>query len=1023
MKRTLIHAACLVAVMWMAVTNCKNPSKEKSGDQTTADSADIFADNIRKTNFQTPEQEQKSFKLPPGFEITLFASEPDISKPINMEFDAQGRLWVTNTVEYPKPAAPGKGHDRITILEDTNGDGKADKFTTFTDSLNIPIGITTMYHGAIAYSIPNLYKFIDTNGDDRADQTTKLVGPFEFADTHGMVNNLIRGYDGWVHACHGYANNSTVAGTDGDSIHMNSGNTFRFREDGSRVEATTFGRINPFGYAYDEWGYLYSLDCHTKPIYQLIAGAQYPSQGTKEPAIGWAPIMMSYEFGSTANSGLVYYTGNQFPEEYRHNFYSGNVVTSKINRNTMTLHGSSPESKREEDFVTTDDPWFRPVDIKTGPDGSMYVADFYNRIIGHYEVPKDHPGRDKRSGRIWKITYTGNKKAEKYIPKDWSKASLQELIAALNYPQLNIRMIIANQVVDAFGQKAVAPVKQMMESVQVNISSFVQGLWILYRLNALDDTLLDKALHHNDAMVQVHALRVLKELKTITDDHRSVALQALNSKNAQVQRMAAEVLGHFPKAEYVQPLINVDLGADDRDTHLKYTAILSIRDHLRNASIMKQIAQGKWSENELSVLITVIPEVPSKEAAYYALSYLQTHKLSGKQLQNNLQYISRYTTSAELDKLIAVTRKNANDPDVEYRLYTSVRDGVAQRGGTVNATLKNWGISIAERFLQNINDSVARQVQATKIAADYKIQTLEPALQKLLATKTVDPKARVAAADALMTISPQRNTSILTEVFNDKNETPELRAKMAGSLSRLQSPEIFSMFGESLKSAPRALQVSISTILATSAEGIDHLLSALKSASVPTDVLEENSVKERLTANIKSSQRQELNKLTAGKLGVENRKELIAARLNSWDPGSVSIDTGRQVFLKNCSICHTIGNTGGNIGPQLNGIGTWGPNALAEKILDPNANISEAFRTYNITLTNGKTLSGLFRREEGELLVFADFGGQEFTVPKSEIKEKTPSKYTLMPDHFRNTIAKKDFDALLKYLLSIKEKS
>lgn len=1010
---------CLIGSLLFIQPACKNSTKHKNQNEAAGESEDKFADNIRKTDFQSPGDECKGFKLPPGFEITLFASEPDISKPINMEFDERGRLWVTTTIEYPMPAAPGRGRDRIMILEDTDGDGKADKFTPFVDSLNIPIGITPVKDGAVAYSIPNVYKFIDKNGDGKADETTKLVGPFEFVDTHGMVNNLIRSYDGWIHACHGYANNSTVAGKDGDSIHMNSGNTFRFREDGSRVEATTYGRINPFGYAYDEWGYLYSLDCHTKPIYQLIHGAQYPSQGSKEPTIGWAPIMMSYEFGSTANSGLVYYTGEQFPKEFQNNFYSGNVVTSRINRNTMHLNGSSPESKREEDFLISDDPWFRPVDLKTGPDGSIYVADFYNRIIGHYEVPKDHPGRDRTSGRIWKITYTGNK--SKQTPKDWSKASLEELVKALDYPQLSTRMIIANYLVDNYGQKAITPVRNMLELGSTNSKSFIQGLWILYRLNALPGNLLEKALTHNDPMVQVHGLRVLGEMQTINDAQANFIVQALNSSNPQVQRIAAGVLGRFPKFNSLEPLMTLHNKALENDSHLKYTCLLSIRDHLKDPGIMKQVAMQKWNDGQLALIIKVIPEVPSKEAAYYALNYLQSHQLEEKQLEDNLTYISRYASPRDLDKLIAITRKNLVGPDIEYKLYSSIREGMAQRGA-VSTSLKQWGIGIANNFLKNPSDSSYRQIQAAKIIADFKLSEFEPALKKLLTNKSADTKSRVAAADALMNLSPQRNAAILSEVFKDTKETPEIREKLSMSLGQLNMPSVFSMFESALKNAPRNLQVNISTMLANTSEGIDYLLQALKSGNIQVDVLEEIPVKERLTANIKPVQRQELNKLTAGKMGTENRKELIMARLANYDPSSVSVDSGRLVFKRNCSMCHTIENSGGQIGPQLSGIGTWGPVALTQKILDPNSSISEAFRTYNITLNNGKTLSGLFRRNEGAVEVFADFSGQEFSIPKSDIKEKIPSKYTLMPDNFRNTIAKRDFDALMKYLLSQKEK-
>lgn len=1023
MRLLTFLTVCLIGSFLIFAPACKDSTKSKS-EKEAGESEDKFADNIRKTDFQSPEDERKSFKLPEGFEITLFASEPDISKPINMEFDEKGRLWVTSTIEYPKPAIPGKGRDRITILEDTDGDGKADKFTHFVDSLNIPIGITPVKNGAIAYSIPNVYKFIDKDGDGKADETTKLVGPFEFVDTHGMVNNLIRSYDGWVHACHGYANHSIVAGKDGDSIDMNSGNTFRFREDGSRVEATTYGRINPFGYAYDEWGYLYSLDCHTKPIYQLIHGAQYPAQGGKEPTIGWAPIMMSYEFGSTANSGLVYYTGTQFPDAYKNNFYSGNVVTSRINRNTMHLDGSSPISKREEDFLISDDPWFRPVDLKTGPDGSIYVADFYNRIIGHYEVPKDHPGRDKTSGRIWKITYTGNKQQEKYTPKDWSKATLDELVKALNYPQLNIRMILSNYIVDNYPDKAIAPVRQLLESGSADSKSFIQALWILYRLKALPDNLIEKALTHNDPMVQVHGLRVLGELKTITPKQREYALNALNNKSPQVQRMAIEVLGRFPQFSSLQPLLAIHDKTGDGDTHLKYTCLLSIRDHLKNAGIMKQAAAQKWNDEQIALIVKVIPEVPSKEAAYYALNYMQTHALKGKQLEDNLKYISRYASAGDLDKLIAVTRKNITaGSDEDYSLYASVREGVLQKGIPVSAALKKWGTDIAGSILQNPKDSSYRLIQASKIAADLKLSTLEPSLVKILSDKSLEPKTRIAAAEALFTLSPEKNETVLSNIFKDASEADQVRERLSMTLGSLNSPRVFTMFESALKGAPRNLQVSVSTILANTPEGIDHLLNALKAGNVQADVLEEIPVKERLTANIKTTQRQELSKLTAGKMGAENRKELIAARLGSFDPSSVTVEKGMEVFTKNCTMCHKIGNNpGGQIGPQLSGIGTWGPNALAEKILDPNSNISDAFRTYNITLNDGKTLSGLFRRNEGAVEVFADFSGQEFSVPKANIKEKTASKYTLMPDNFRNAITKKDFDALLKYLLSQKEK-
>lgn len=1156
---------------------CKpSPQKQKESNP------DLFADNIRVTDFQTPEQERAGFTLPEGFEITLFASEPDISKPINMEFDARGRLWVTNTVEYPMPARDRKGKDRITILEDTDGDGRADKFTNFTDEMNIPIGITPVHRGAIAYSIPNVYRFTDNDDDGKADDSTKLVGPFEFIDTHGMVNNLIRGYDGWIHACHGYANTSTVAGKDGDSITMNSGNTFRFREDGSRVEATTYGRINPFGYAYDDWGYLYSLDCHTKPIYQLIHNAQYPAQGGKQPAFGWAPEMMSYEFGSTANSGLVYYTGGQFPEAYQHNFYSGNVVTGRINRNTMSLEGSSPVSKREEDFVISADPWFRPVDLKTGPDGSIYIADFYNRIIGHYEVPKEHPGRDRTSGRIWKITYKG-KDVKKITPRDWSKASLDELIKALNYPQLNIRMLIANQIVDVHQSGAVVPVKQHITSPGIDHQSLIQGLWILYRLNALDADILNKALQHTEPVVQVHALRILTETVKITPQQYQYVLEAMQHADARVRRMATEVLAKFPQYENLALLMQVHNSAPEKDSHLKYTILLALRDHLRDAAIIKKVALAKWDEAQLAMLMKVIPEVPLQEAALFALEYLQTHSVSAEQQVTYMGYVGRYVPAAKLDKAITLIRKNlSGNMDIQYMVYQTVRQGVAQKGEQVSAAVRQWGAGLASQVLEHHSDSVdvwrsrfidrkgepeepwrvsdnfltdvipafriihseargyepmsvlhsvpfkipatlsmnifdydvhntkerkgisknvvrirlygsnkiiseyrlhqkelserkdiikpdvpfdlkqwagqqgyievvdssktsavgignlkpavlpipakgirelsERRIQAIEIAADYKLKQLIPALQKIAGTEWMNYKVRIAAANALMHISPMQNIIQVGAVYNNLDEMPALRKGFAQALGQSSSPEVYAILEKGLQGSDYTLQLAAAALLAGNTTGINHLLNAVKEGNLPAAIVTEIPVKEALSVNMRGGQQKELEKLTAG--GVNERAErdkIIESRLKGFEASAATAEAGRNIFVLNCSMCHQVKGEGGMIGPQLEGIGNWGPRALAEKVLDPNRNISSAFRTYNITLKNGKTQSGLYRRTEGEVMVFANPSGEEFSIPQADIKESKPSKYTLMPDQFRNSIPEQDFYALLKYLLSIKE--
>ncbi|MEY2410092.1 MAG: hypothetical protein QOF48_2762, partial [Verrucomicrobiota bacterium] len=228
-----------------------------------AAAADPFAENVRTTPWQKPADEQQSFHLPPGFEIQLVAAEPDINKPLNLAFDAAGRLWVTTSTEYPYAAPTNRpAHDRLMIFEDFGPDGRARKVTQFADGLNIPIGIypflspgsrrdpqkpgsETLTWKAIVWSIPNIWLLEDTDGDGKADKREILYGPFDVTrDTHGNQASFRRGYDGWLYCTHGYNNDSHVKGRDGHQVDLNSGNTYRIRLDGSRIEHYTHGQVN-----------------------------------------------------------------------------------------------------------------------------------------------------------------------------------------------------------------------------------------------------------------------------------------------------------------------------------------------------------------------------------------------------------------------------------------------------------------------------------------------------------------------------------------------------------------------------------------------------------------------------------------------------------------------------------------------------------------------------------------------------------------------------------------------------------
>lgn len=1031
-----LSRAILVPALFIASIACKNASQEKDDREF---SGDKFSVHIRTTEARTPEEEMLGFKLPEGFEITCFASEPQIGKPINMAFDAKGRLWVTQSFEYPFPASPGKGKDKLTILEDTDNDGKADKFTVFADTLNIPIGILPMNDGPVVYSIPNVYKYTDADGDDKPESQKVLVGPFKTNDTHGMINNLVRGYDGWIHLCHGYSNRDTVAGADGDSISMISGNTFRLRPDGSRVEKTTDGRINPFGLVYDESGYLYSTDCHTSPLYQLIAHADYTQWG-KEEGMGFAPDMTPLSDEATALAGIGYYADKLWPESFRSDFFVGDVVRCRVYRYSAGFEGASPVGKREEDFMLSDDPWFRPVDVKMGPDGALYIADFYNSIIGHYEVPLNHPKRDHVRGRIWRITYKG-KSNEK---KDWTKAAVNELLAALDNDNMFVRMTAADQLADRIGSEATQPVAAVLGEKNISTRKYVHALWALFRLGAIQPVMLQAAAAHSDPVIRLHAMHILAELKG-PKVYWELVLNALNDKEAQIQRAAIELLPLYPSMESLQLALKMRKQAPASDDHLVYVTRLAMRNLLRSESVMKQAAAITWNEQDAALVADVLMGVPSQDAGSFLFKYVSQHKPGVKRAPAIFQHIARFAPATNLDAAVQIAMNNQWPDSLSIPVYQAMHLGLTQRGEKETALMASWARSLAEKVLQsypvsnqNRPEILRLQIFAADMAGKHKMSNTVAQLESMLQNYTTNDlregnninydavNVKTSAVRALMRIDTNKGSAFAQKLLSDANTDPHFRNEISRIIGEFPGNVANNIIASAIKEAPPGLQTNMAVTLAASAEGKNILFQSVKNNEIYPRVLLEPRVRERIFLNITAAQQKQFETLTRNVSPVDTEKQmLIDDRLQQFELAmnsdrKPSVDSGMMVFTQKCSPCHSINGAGGDIGPNLDGVAQWGARALAEKILDPNRNITENFRMYTVRMKDGKVTSGLFRREEGATVVFADLAGKEFSIAKQDIAEQTPSQLTLMPDNFGQTLTQQDFDALVHFLLNPK---
>jgi putative heme-binding domain-containing protein len=984
-----------------------------------AQSKDPYAEHIAATPPRSPAQEQQSFHLPPGFDIELVAAEPEIKKPINIAFDAAGRLWVTQSIEYPFPVAAGaKSRDTVKILDQWQPSGRAGRITTFADNLNIPIGVLPINHGALVYSIPSIYRMLETQGTGKADHREVLYSGYGHRDTHGMTGEFRLGLDGWVYACHGYSNTSTVQAKDKSRIQMQSGNTYRFKPDGSHIEYFTHGQVNPFGLAFDPLGNLYSCDCHSRPIYQLLRGAYYPSFGKPDDGLGFGPEMLQHDHGSTAIAGISYYAADQFPPEFRDNLFIGNVVTNRINRDRLERHGSSYKAIEMPDFVRSDDPWFRPVDIQLGPDGALYVADFYTRIIGHYEVPLKHPLRDHDHGRIWRIFYRGpDGQGKPWAPRsDWTKASVTELVQDLAHRNLAARTIATHQLVERGGQTGIEEVLQVMKTGTP--FQRMHGLWVLARQNALGDVVLAAAAADPEAGVRIHAMRVLLDRPSLTSIERALVLAGIFDPDPYVERCAAEVLGNHPAAANLRPLLDLHHRISTEDTHLMHVVRMALRDQLRPAEPWQHLAAASWSDLDARALADVCPGVPSAEAAAFLLSHLRRHQEPDGQHIRFVHHIARHGTGSTVPELTDFLRQERRAPlGLQAALFRALLQGTQERGAKPSTAALAWGQDLIPRLLASSGEHEV--LAGIELASTLRSQAAQATLTALIARKSTPEDVRKAALVALVAIDPRHNLGPITHVLQDVQEVASLREQAALSLAGTNLPEAQQVLLDSLPSAPSRLQNTIAVGLAGSKSGGEKLLEAISQGKASARLLQEWFVNVRLHQARIDRLDARLARLTAGLPNADAKlQELLTRRRTGFLKAHPEAALGAKIFEKHCAACHQISNHGARIGPQLDGIGIRGLDRILEDVLDPNRNVDQAFRATTLTLKNGQLLTGLVLREEGAVLILADAQGKEVQVPRDTIDEKVVSQLSPMPANFAEQIAEPEFYHLVAYLLA-----
>ncbi|MFM8984843.1 MAG: PVC-type heme-binding CxxCH protein, partial [Planctomycetia bacterium] len=791
----------------------------------------IASPPVAPTEALTPEEERAKFRLPPGFEIQLVAAEPQIQKPMNMAFDARGRLWVTHSVEYPfAAAANARPRDGVTILEDFGPDGRAGKATLFADGLNIPIGVLPLPSGdaAIVWSIPNIWKLTDTDHDGRADRREVLYGPFDFVDTHGDQNAFRLGADGWVYACHGFRNASKGIKLRGEGevvLTMESGNTYRFRPDGSAIEQVTSGQVNPFGMCFDVLGNQFVADCHSKPVTMLLRGGCYESFGRPHDGLGFAPAMTGSDHGSTGIAAVAVYEADGFPADHRGSMFVGNVVTNRVHRDVPQWRGSSPWVEKPEDFLVCDDWWFRPVDLQLGPDGGLYVADFYNCIVGHYEVDLKHSRRDRHRGRIWRVVATGVTPPE---PRDLTVARSDALLAALGDPNQTVRRLACEQIVERFrddpatvaalvrsavAARPAAPAELpaaggMTDAAAVRAALAVRAL---ARLGRLEAATLERAASDPATVVRVHAVKAAAEITGAEAARQRVIATALADPDPFVRRAAAEAAAARPAAESFPPLVRCLAQAPAEDTHLRQAVRIAIREHLEQLDVERldvaQIPAEQWP-----AIGEIAACVPSEPLAWMVFGHVRDLDAPLKVLARSCGSVVRDCGEDRRAEAVACVRQRcggdlARQADV-LGLVTEAAAG-GSRPLVADDVVGRWAAAFADDAFAATGSPVKVLALAARLAVRLGLTARVGDMARLLADRGLAAELRTTLPTALIKLDAEAGVPVVAALLGDAAEPLGVRDGAAGALGDIDAAEAREPLVTAIASAPAGLQRTI----------------------------------------------------------------------------------------------------------------------------------------------------------------------------------------------------------------------
>jgi putative heme-binding domain-containing protein len=927
-------------------------------------------------------------KVPAGFSVELVASEPQLVNPVAMTFDERGRVWVTESLEYPRRSA-GPGRDRVKVLEDTDGDGKIDKVTVFAEGLNIPSGIAVGHGGVWVANAPDILFYKIGPDGKAAGKPEVVVTGFGRTDTHELPNSLTWGPDGWLYGLNGVFNHSHVRHK-GKDYHFTCA-LFRIHPRTRDFEVFCEGTSNPWGIAWDNEGSAFVSACVVDHLWHLTETGYYHRQGGPYPPFTWKlGSIVRHRHQKAAYCGLHFFDSDAYPKEYRERLYMGNIHGGCINVDVLRRAGSTYFATAAPDFLTANDQWFMPVAQKTGPDGCLYVLDWYDRYHCYQDANRDPKGIDRTHGRLYRVRYKNTPRAPKF---DLAAEGDDKLLERLGSPNVYFRDLAQRLLCERNTPAVRGKLEKLILDDKAPRKARMHALWALIGGGKLDPAFHQRLLAHADPGYRAWAVRAAGNAGKVAEAVRSRVVALATDRSRDVQLQVAIAARKLEGVQAMPVLLDV-LGACGDDKLIPNIVWQNLHPLLEGQG-GKFLAEVK-KRGAVANLGQVVPRVVERVLA------------------------ARKPDPGLLLDLFGVLAEGKGADVSGARQCLAVLAGKLQTGEIAGAQAEalRGRFGPALRKLLQAKPASPLRAEAGVLAATLKDPAGLEVARATFIEKRESEALRLRALEALVAAGDRGVLEAAGGVLGDvKGQPKALRGQVVSALGKLDDPRVARVLLTHYAKMEPDLQPRAVEVLTQRTAWGKELLKAVAAKKVPAGALNVNHVRRLLASKDAELVKQVRAQWGAVREGRNPEREKVVKEMGDLlrrTPGDAR--RGIAVFKKLCAQCHKIHGEGQDVGPDVTSNGRASFEQLLSNVFDPSLVIGAAYQAVIVETKKGRSLTGLLVEDGPARVVLKGEGGKQEVIARKDVERVTVSKVSLMPENVEKQLKPQEIADLFAFL-------